>query len=672
MIVSWNWLTEYLRLDLSVEALTERLTLSGLNLESISDIGGDLAIDLEVTSNRTDCLCHLGIAREIGVLIERPPRFPEPRPATKGSPAADLTAVDVQAAELCARFTARVVSGAKVGESPWWLRKRLETIGVRSINNIVDVTNYVMFECGQPLHAYDLDKLEGKRLVVRLARLGETLVAINNRVYELKPGMLVIADQSRPVGLAGVMGGAETEIGPATRNILIEAARFDPANVRRTSRALGLHSPSSFRFERPIDPEVVDWASRRCAELILKVAGGKLHPGSIDVGGSPRERKPIRLRDGAIERILGVPVDLTTAGGILDRLGLERGSSSPAELVLTAPSWRPDLEREIDLIEEVGRIQGYDHIPGDRAVPLTSATRSRRERVEAAVRETMIGCGFDEAATFSLVEERLAQPVNAAWTPGDPLRVDHASRKREAYLRMAIAPGLLAARAYNEARGRGEASLFEIAQVYLPRAGLELPDQPTRLGLVSGRGFRELKGVVESLLERLHVHGRLSARPVSIPLFEPGRAAELRLGDHVLGCLGELAAGARGAMDLRGPCSAAELAFDLLEARARLVPPFTPPPQYPAVARDLSLVVARARSWDQLESAVRSAAGSILESVEYLDTFRGGGLAEDEQSVHFSMIFRGPERTLTGDEVDHAIEAVTAACRDRLGARLRG
>ena len=229
----------------------------------------------------------------------------------------------VEEADLCPRFTARVISGVKVGESPWWLRKRLETIGVRPISNIVDVTNYVMFECGQPLHAYDLDKLAEHRLIVRRAREGEKLTAINNKIYELNPEMLVIADARQPVGLAGVMGGLETEIGPGTTNVLIEAAQFDSISVRRTSRALGLFSPSSFRFERPLDPEGTEWASRRCAELILKVGGGTLHPGMIDVGKGSPERPPITLRLGQIERILGIAIDRATAARILEALGLE-------------------------------------------------------------------------------------------------------------------------------------------------------------------------------------------------------------------------------------------------------------------------------------------------------------------------------------------------------------
>ncbi len=668
MIVSWNWLTEYVRLDMNVEELGERLTLSGLNLESISDVGGDLAIDVEVTSNRSDCLCHVGVAREIAALHGKRLAIPDPRLAEKGKPVAELTSVAVEAPELCSRFTARVVSGVKVGESPWWLRKRLETIGVRPVSNIVDVTNYVMFECGQPLHAYDLDLLEGRRLIVRRSRPGETIKAINNRVYEVGPDMLVIADAARPVGLAGVMGGAETEIRDTTRTVLIEAARFDPIAVRRASRALGLHSPSSFRFERPIDPEATMWASRRCAELILQTAGGTLHPGVIDRDATKPRSTVIRMRSNAVERVLGIPVDPVLARDILARLGLRQTAEDAESTSYEPPSWRPDLEREIDLVEEVGRVHGYDSVPQDRAIALVSTAVAPRERIEAQVRETLAALGFDEAVTYSLVEERLAAPLGAP--DGPALRIEHQSRKRESYLRRAIAPSLLVARAHNEARGRGEAELFELAQVYLPR-GDALPDQPPRVSLVSGRGFREMKGVVETLAARLHCAERVTARPAELELLERGRSAELWLGADLLGHVGEISSRSRAEFDLKGPCSTAELALEVLEAHARPVPLLRPPGLQPAVARDLSLVLERDRPWSELEQTVVEAAGAILEAVEYLDTFRGAGMSEAEESVHFGMIFRHLERTLTGEEVERAVEAVVAACHRRLGARLR-
>jgi phenylalanyl-tRNA synthetase beta chain len=670
MIVSWNWLTDYLRLDVSVEEMTARLALSGLNLESISDVGGDIAIDLEVTSNRPDCLGHLGVAREISVLFEQPLRVPDPQPPTAGPPVEAQASVTVLDRELCPRFTARVVSGVQVRESPWWLRKRLETIGVRPISNIVDVTNYVMFECGQPLHAYDLVRLAERRLVVRRARPGETLLAINNRVYELDPEMLVIADRAKPVGLAGVMGGAETEIGSVTRHVLIEAAQFDPISVRRTSRALGLSSPSSFRFERPLDPQGTEWASRRCAELILDVAGGTLHPGVIDTGSPQPERSPITLRLDQFQRILGISIDRMTSVRILTSLGLEAVAEDNRSLTFRAPSWRSDLEREIDLIEEVARIHGYHHIPEDQAVPLTSAPRGSRERVESAARQLLSGAGFDEAVTFSLVDDRLAHPVNSGGA-SPPLHVDHPSRKRESALRQSLVPSLLAVRTHNEAHGQFDAELFEIANVYLPRPGQAIPHEPARLALVSGRDFRSLKGCVEALLEGLHAADALHARPADIPLFAPGRAAELILGEQHLGYLGEIDDAQLEIFELREKCTAAELEFDVLLQKADLVARNRPLPPFPAVVRDLSLVVAESLHWSKLRETVMRAAGPTLESVQYEDTFRGGNIAPGHESVHFSMVFRHPERTLTGHEVDRAVESVVKACEVHFHAVLR-
>jgi phenylalanyl-tRNA synthetase beta chain len=671
MIVSWNWLTEYLRLDMPVESLTERLALAGLNHESTDDVGGDLAIDLEVTSNRPDCLGHLGVAREIGVLFERPVSFPTPNPPASGPLVETLTGVTVESPDLCPRFTARVIQGVKVGPSPYWLRKRLETLGVRPISNVVDVTNYVMFECGQPLHAYDLAKLDGHRLIVRKAVKGEKLVAINNKTYDLTPGMLVIADASRPVGLAGVMGGAETEVADATTDVLIEAAQFEAMSIRRTSRALGLFSPASYRFERPLDPEATEWASRRCAELILKTAGGTLRPGLIDVGMGRPSRAPVVLRIGQIARVLGITIDRDAVLRILTALGLTHSGGSPEAPAFVPPSWRSDLEREIDLIEEVARVHGYEHIPETRAVPLTSAPRSTRERVEADVRNTLIGLGLDEAVTYSLVSDELAAPLAPEDADGTPIRVDHSSRKRENNLRRSLVPSLLSVRQHNEARGTADAELFEIANVYLPRAGRSLPEEPTRLGLVSGRDFLGLKGIIEALLDRFHALGELAVKPVDVPMFKPGRSAELSLNGRRLGFLGEVDPSVLKTLELRDPCSAAELAFDVLQDRADLVPRYKPLPSYPVVARDLSLVVPQSLAWSDLAGVVGRSGGPTLEAIVYLDTFKGGNLPEGQQSLHFGLRFRHPDRTLTGDEVEDAVKAIVASCSSQFEATLR-
>ena len=672
MIVSWNWLTDYVRLDMPVELLADRLALTGLNHEGTEDVGGDLAVDLEVTSNRPDCLGHLGVAREVAAVFgARPFREPDPRPTATGPAVDRATSVAVEAPDLCPRFTARVVTGAKVGPSPWWLRKRLETLGVRCINNIVDITNYVMFECGQPLHAYDLATLAGRRLVVRRARGGETLVAINGKTYELDPEMLAIADAERPVGLAGVMGGLETEIGAGTTEILIESARFDPLSVRRTSRSLGLMSPSSYRFERPMDPERTEWASRRCAELILGLAGGTLHEGRIDVdAGPPPSRPEIALRFRQIGRVLGIEIPPDRVEAILASLGIERLGGDDASATFRPPSWRGDLEREIDLVEEAARVHGYEHIPEDRPVPLASSSLGRRERVERLVRDALTGLGFDEAVTFSLVADELIAPLDPE-PVDEPIRAEHAGFRKNSALRQSLVPSLLAARAHNEAHGVPDARLFEVAHVYLSRAGSDLPDERPRVGLVAGLDFYGLKGVIEALLDRAHPAARLAAIAAAPRPFAEGRAAELRLGDRFLGYLGEVDPAEGKRYGLRGACAAAELDLGALIAAAELVPHHRPVPIYPSVTRDLSLVVDKAVPWGAIAEAARARGGEALESVGFLDTFEGGDLPAGRHSLHFGLSFRRADRTLTGEEVDAAVLAIVDACKRQFDAALR-
>ncbi|RUL88894.1 phenylalanine--tRNA ligase subunit beta [Tautonia sociabilis] len=672
MIVSWNWLTDYVRLDMTADELAERLTLTGLNHEGTVEVGGDLAIDLEVTSNRPDCLGHLGVAREIAAVFgARNYREPDPHPAEAGPPVGTLTSVLVEEPGLCPRFTARVVTGAKVGPSPWWMRKRLETLGVRCVNNVVDITNYVMFECGQPLHAYDLHALAGRRLVVRKARAGERLVAINGRTYELTPEMLVIADAERPVGLAGVMGGLETEIVDATTDLLIEAAQFDSLSVRRTSRALGLMSPSSYRFERPMDPERTDWASRRCAELILELAGGILHEGVIDIASEPPPERPaVMLRFGQIARVLGIEIPRIRVEAILESLGMQRVWHDEHAATFRPPSWRSDLEREIDLIEEAARVFGYEQIPEDQPVPLAASSLGRRERIERALREALTGLGLDEAVCFSLVPDELIAPLDPMPVE-PPIRAEHADFRKNNALRQSLIPSLLAARAHNEAHGVADARLFEIAHVYLPRIGRPLPDESPRVGLVAGVDFLGIKGIVEALLDRLHLADRLEARPASPSPMAPGRAAELLLGSLHLGYAGEIDPEAGRRLGLRGRCAAAELNLDAIIEQADLAPSYRPVPVYPAVSRDLSLVVDKALPWAELARVARSTGGPTLESIQFLDTFEGPGIPKGRHSLHFGLTFRHSDRTLTGEEVDASIRAIVDACRTRFDATLR-
>ena len=354
MIVSWNWLREYVAVDIPVEDVVDRLTMTGLNLEETQPIADDLAIDLEVTSNRPDCLGHIGVAREVSVLFDVPLTIPAAELQATGGSVADVTSVDLQCPDLCTRYSARVIRNVKVGPSPDWMQKRLEAVGLTPVNNIVDITNYVLMETAQPLHAFDFDKLKEGRIVVRRATPGEKLIAINQKEYPLDPDMCIIADAQRPVAIAGVMGGLETEIGDDTTTVLIESAGFRPRTIRNTARKLNLHSDSSYRFERPLDPRGVDWASRRCCELILELAGGELLSGSVEVESEPLpNRDPIELRFGQIPRLLGIDIPREESLRILTELGFELETEGRTSARLLPPTWRSDLTREVDLIEEV-------------------------------------------------------------------------------------------------------------------------------------------------------------------------------------------------------------------------------------------------------------------------------------------------------------------------------
>ncbi len=671
MIVSWDWLKQYVRLDVSAEELAERLTMAGLNHESTREVAGDRAIDLEVTSNRPDCLGHIGVAREAAVLLGQLLRLPDVSFGTGRPGVADLAGVEVQAADLCPRYVARVIRGVRVGPSPDWLRRQLATCGVASINNVVDVTNYVLLEAGQPLHAFDYDKLAEHRIIVRRARRGETIQAINQKRYELSADQCVIADARRPVAVAGIMGGFETEVSGGTTNLLIESAEFDPLSVRRTSRALALSSDSSYRFVRGVDPAGVDWASRRCCQLITEVAGGVAAEGAITVGPPLPERAPVALRHAQIERILGITVPPEKTREILGQLGLEELRHDNASVTVRPPSWRRDLEREIDLVEEVARIHGYERIPEDAEVPMTTATRTPRERVHGILREALGAAGFSEAVTLSFVDQPLADAFRL-WSPAAPLSVDHPSRRQENLLRPSLLPSLLAARRLNESRGTRTTELYELARVYLRGDTAGSADEPVHLALVSGRGVHELKGVIELLLERLHAPGGLTAEPIQAAEFAAGQGARLRIGDRLLGYLGQVSDALAARFDLRTACSVAELDVAPLGDVARLVPRYQPIPGFPSSERELSLILDEAVPWARVEEAVRSAAGDHLESIRFFDIYHGRPIPAGKKSLHFGITYRSPERTLTREEVDAAQQAVIAVCRARFGAELRG
>jgi phenylalanyl-tRNA synthetase beta chain len=675
MLVSWNWLKQYVPLEVPVEEFERRLMLAGLNHEETKPVGDDLAIDLEVTSNRPDCLGHIGVAREAAVVFGKPLNIPDPRPPCGAAKASELTRVTLDCPDLCYRYTARVIRGVNVKPSPKWLVDRLATIGIGAINNVADVTNYVLMESGQPLHAFDFQKLDGREIIVREARKGERLDAINHKTYDLEPSMCVIADRSRPVALGGVMGGAATEVTSSTVDVLIEAAEFDPLSIRNAARKLTLHSDSSYRFERGLDPEGVDWASRRCCELILQEAGGELALGVVDVGRRPLERKPILLRLSQLKRILGIEIDPAEVRRILTALGnqlpdITYQTPGHDKIVGVPPSWRDDLEREIDLVEEVARIHGYDAIPEDVNVPMAASHRTDRDRVLAKVREVLIAAGVSEAMTISLQEPSAAEAFSP-WTDEPPLVSSTPVLRRADRLRRSLIPSLFEARRNNEAVGNLDARLFEIARIYLPKPA-KLPDEDLMLAIISGGDFFDVKGVLEAIVARLNPTVTIEVRDFRHDLFVPRRACELQIAGERLGYLGEVRPEARKKFDLREPATAAEMRIAALEKIAVLVPRTVSLSEFPAISRDLNLVVDERVRWSDLEATVKLAAGVDLERIQYRDTYHDRErLGAGKKSQLLTVIFRRSSGTLAGAEADQIRDQIVAACQTAHGAVLR-
>jgi phenylalanyl-tRNA synthetase beta chain len=680
MIVSWNWLNELVPLKVTPTLLVERLMMAGLNHEGSEKLGNDWAIDLEVTSNRPDCLGHIGIAREAAVLFELALHYSDAdlaksrkagqqsEPQRIADDLRNYASVDIACPELCQRYTARVIRGVKVAPSPSQMAVRLATIGQPVINNIVDITNYVMMECGQPLHAFDFHNLADRKIIVRRARSGEQFEAIDHKIYGLDPEMCVISDAQKAVALGGVMGGAQTEVSPGTSDVLIEAAQFAPLSIRATARKLKLHSPSSYRFERGTDPEMVDWASRRACELILKHAGGELIEGVIDVGAPRPRRQAITLRLAQLQRIIGIEIPPEAVRKILIALGCLEQSASHDQIVTIPPTWRRDLEREIDLVEEVARIHGYDQIPEDANVPMAASHRSDSDRVLAKVRHVLTAAGHDEAMTASVISEAWSDAFNP-WTDAAPLVANTPMLEGADRLRRSLVPSLLDVRRINESLSNPSVELFETARVYLPRAN-GLPVEQLTLSAVSSRGFLHLKGLAEALLTALSIDRPLEVTDYRHDLLDE-QASELQLGGKRLGFLGQVSAAGLKAFSLRGATAILELDLELLTSQAKLTTSYAPQSPYPTIARDLNLIVSEAVRWADLATTVRSAGGAPLERLEYLDTYRDPQKDGPEtKRLHFSFTLRAADRTLTGPEADAIRDAIVAACQQQHGAKL--
>jgi phenylalanyl-tRNA synthetase beta chain len=671
--ISLNWLTDYVDASLPSGELAEVFKHIGLPVEETISTDTDIVLDLEVTSNRPDCLGHLGVARELAAATGRPFSPPRIGELPASGKASELTSVEVLAPELCPRYTARVIRGVKVGPSPAWMVERLEAVGMRSINNVVDATNYVLMEYSQPLHSFDYDKLEGRRIVVRRAAGGEMLVSIDGTKCELDETMLVIADARRPVAIAGVMGGLNTEVSESTVNVLIEAAQFDPLSVRRTSRKLQLMSDSNYRFERGVDPVAIDEASLRACQLIVASGGGGLAEGLVDVWAKPHVPAEVAMRPARCNSLLGIEIPAQRQERILAGLGLapiRRGE----RLICTIPPYRADLSREIDLIEEVGRIHGYDKIPvGGQVthpvVPDTLATRIRRLAGEA-----LAMAGFDEAVTFSFVDAVEAELFGHA----SHVAIEKLTRKTNNVLRPTLLASLLSACKTNQDAGNDEVCLFEIAACFPAARGAgnggddkRLPDEYIELALASTDDLAELRGALETLVERLAPRASLTVCPQDHPHLAPGRAATVMLDGKPIGSIGQMSDPILHHYGLERQIAAAAVRFQPLVDAAQLVRVYEPLPRQPAVRRDLSIIVDEPVTWQQLSQAIAGIDQPLRQSLAYVTTYRGKPVPSCRKSVTVALEYRAADRTLRREEVDALVEEIIAAMRKDFSAELR-
>jgi phenylalanyl-tRNA synthetase beta chain len=663
----------------------------------LADYLGDVVLDLEITPNMARCMSVLGVAREVAALTGGRVRHPEVRMQAEGEPIGGRVEIAIADPALSARYTATLIGGVTIGPSPEWMRRRLRLAGIRPISNIVDVTNYVMLEWGQPLHAFDYDTLVRRakgvpRITVRPARAGETLRTLDGVTRALTPERLLIADTLGPIAVAGVMGGAETEVTDATRTILLEAANFHFVSIRKTTQALKLPSEASARFGRGVPPSSAVPAAMRATELMRTLAGGTIARGVADCYPAPQVPPVVTLTTGEVKRILGMDLPRAEIARILTALEFRCEPEGEAALRVTAPEHRLDIGTGVtgaaDLIEEVARIYGYDRIP---VTEMADELPPQRDRVsvdlEERVRDLLAVAGMQEVITYRLTTpEREAALIPGSAAAERPyIRLANPISADRVVMRQTLLAGLLEIMAQN-ARLRERLWFFEIGPVYLPSGGAELPTEPRRLAIgVAGRivpaswrdpdpcraDFFDLKGVVEALLSGLHL-ARAAFEPVVHPTFAPGRTARALVEGREVGILGEIHPDVRSVFDLPpGPVCLAELELDPLLARVPLTYRVAAVPRFPPALQDIALVVDERVSAADLTAVVRSAGGPLLADVRLFDVYRGPQLPPGQKSLAFSLVFQAPDRTLTDAEVEAEKRRIVEAVAGRLGARLR-
>lgn len=681
MKVSLNWLKDYIDLKAPVAEVAHRLTMAGLEAKVPETVGQDSVMDIEITSNRPDWLSHVGVAREASAVFRKKLKTPVALAGAKLLKSEKIFRIAIENLKLCPYYSAVLVEDVQNIPTPDFMKKRLEALGLRPVNFPVDVTNYVLHEIGQPLHAFDADKIQGDTIYIRPARKGEKLTAIDGRDYELISTDLVIADASGPIAIAGVMGGKTTEVSAKTKNILLESAFFQPVSVRTASRRLNLMSDSSYRFERKVDPAGVNLGRDRAVQLMAEyMSVGKLSK-VFKSGKPPVSSKKISLELDFVKKILGIELSANDVTEILKYLGLGVTKKKSA-LVVDIPSFRPDLLVPVDLIEEIARIYGYDRLPESLPAlePLAKLSESIFSELDQ-VKRLCVGAGFNEAVNFSLIHEE--NLLATGWNADTLTRIINPQHKELSVMRPTLMQGLIENVSRNLNLGNPNLSFFEVGRVYGAEGVNKLPDEIWSLGLAmtgkkllnwkdKGRAVTlfDLKGVIQSL------SGELSVSDIHFvesrhPFLADTANLQIRLGLEPVGILGELQSEIRARYDIAEKVFLAEIDLELLFKRRAIKKQFTPFSKYPVVLRDLALLVPKQVKAGALMEQIRHTSGALLKNVELFDVFESDKLPAGIKSLGVTMHFQSEERTLSSDEVNVLQEKILSDLKAQFGAYLR-
>ena len=632
----------------------------------------DTLVDFEITNNRPDCYSIIGLAREAAAAFNKPMRHHEP--IVKGSDAGSIYEhldVEVPAEQLCSRYTSRMVANVKIGPSPKWLRQRLRANGIRPINNIVDITNYVMLEYGQPMHAFDYRYVSSGQVIVQEAIEGETLTTLDGNLRNLKAGMLVIADEDRPIGLAGIMGGENSEIMDDTTMVVFESANFNGTSIRQTALALGMRTDASGKFEKNIDPMMTLPAVQRACELVEMLGAGDVLDGTIDVLNYVPQPKTLELEPEKINKLLGTNISEEDMVSYLKRLEIEVEGRT-----IHVPSFRPDLNLMADIAEEVARLYGYNEIPTTAFKTATQGGYSEEMIIESKLGQQCRAMGYSEIITYSFVSPAIFDNIRIpAEAPiRNALRIQNPLGEDTSIMRPIAIPSMLEILGRNNAYHNKSAKLYEVAKVYLPQEGNALPAEPKML-LLGAYGPKEsfftMKGELEALFSALRVKKAVYTAVSDNPTFHPGRCAKITVDGVELGYMGQIHPLAAKNYDLDCEVYCAELSFTKLLDLRLPEATYVPLPKYPGVTRDLAIICDEALTVAEAENAITAAGGKLLRSVKLFDIYRGTGVPEGKKSMAFSMELRADDRTLTDADSESVMQKVLTALQENCGATLR-